>query len=795
MNISYRWLLSIAPTIEGTPREIADRLGLLGAPVDELSLRGERLGDILIGRVEAVRSHPNADRLRLCMVAAGGELLQVVCGAPNVVAGGTYPFAPVGAVLPGGMEIRKAKIRGETSEGMLCSASELGLGRDHSGIMALAGEWEPGSHLVDSLLELQDALLVLDVTPNRPDLLSHLGVARELAPGGEGDIRFAAFADRAPELEYLDAEREAAGERVRIGIEDPTDCPRYIGVVVEHIRVGPSPEWLAARLRSVGLRPINNVVDATNYVLHELGQPLHAFDLDRVEGPEIKVRRAVSGETLRTLDGVDRELAPSMLVIADGSRPVALAGVMGGQETEVTAATTRILIECAVFDPKRVRAGARALGLSTEASQRYERGVDPEGQRRAVERVIDLILATAGGSVVQPALDVHPRPHRRPIVALRGERVRQVLGIDARPEEISALLKPIGFGVRGDGPTLEVEVPPFRPDVTREIDVIEEIARRRGYDSFDSELRGFRPGVVPLDPLEEQRRAVHALFGRWGFLEARTAAFASAADGRVPLLNPLSAEESHLRDDLISGLLRLVEHNWAHGVRSVRLYETGSVFQAGERELPDESVRLAATFTGPRRPPHWKDAGDPYDVWDLKGLIGDLVDQFGGSLSEPAGETGFPQLDPAESFTILSPDGRVVGAGGRVLPSAIDAPAWADPVWAIEVPLQPAGRAGDTVFRDLPAFPSVERDIALLVPGPIVAAQVETVIARNVGPELESMRPFDVYEGENIGAGNRSIAWRLRYRHPERTLTDAEVDASIDRVVRALQEELGVQRR
>jgi phenylalanyl-tRNA synthetase beta chain len=355
MNISYRWLRSIAPGLEGTPREIAERLAMLGAPVDEVVDVGAELGDLLIARVEAVRPHPNADRLRVCTVNAGGEALQVVCGAPNVEAGGWYPFAPVGARLPGGIEIRRAKLRGEASEGMLCSARELGLGRDHAGLMALAGEWTAGIRFRDAL-GLDDSVLVVDVTPNRSELLSHLGVARELAPSGEDGVGLPAFpGDRGHEVALVPGRREAEAAGVAVEIEDEEGCARYVGAVVRGVRVGPSPEWLAARLRVVGGRPVNNVVDATNYVLHELGQPIHAFDLARLEGARVSVRGARDGETLRTLDGEVRTLAAGDLVIADAGRPVALAGVMGGENSEVTEATTDLFVEVALFDPRRVR--------------------------------------------------------------------------------------------------------------------------------------------------------------------------------------------------------------------------------------------------------------------------------------------------------------------------------------------------------------------------------------------------------------------------------------------------------
>lgn len=792
MNLSYRWLRAIAPAITDSPERLAERLGMLGAPVDELTHLGAELGDLVIARVTDVRQHPNADRLRLCTVEAGtGEPLQVVCGAPNVTAGGFYPFAPVGASLPGGVQIRKAKLRGQNSEGMLCSARELGLGRDHTGLMALHGEFTPGESFLEAL-SLDDARLLIDITPNRPDLLSHLGVARELAPGGAQDIRLEPFGDEEATLELRPAEGAGEAEGISITLEDTAGCPRYTAAIVRGLTIGPSPEWLATRLRAIGLRPINNVVDATNYVLHELGQPLHAFDLARLGG-RVVVRRARAGERLKTLDGVERALDGETLVIADAERPVALAGVMGGEETEVGESTTDILLECALFDPGRVRKTARALGMSTDASYRFERGVDPELQPLALRRVVDLIVATAGGSADAVGLDLRPVVPTRTVVPLRPSRVQHLLGVPVSEAEIGALLAPIGFEVAGGAEGLNVTVPGFRPDVTREIDVIEEVARRRGYDSIDEVLRPIRPSNAPEDPLVPVVARVHELFRRWGFLEARTIGFAPASESRVPLLNPLSAEESHLRDDLTTGLLRRVEHNWAHGVRDVRLYEVGTVFHPDDGEVPArEEMRVAAVATGRRQPLHWSAPSEAWDVWDSRALLEELVDLLGLGAVAPAGSGGWVAA-LAEDERLTATDGRA--EGGRVKAGAVDAPVWAGAVWAIEAVLPDRLPERTVTYRPLPEQPAVERDLALVGARSVAAAEMEREIRGAAGELLEAVWPFDVYEGKGIPEGERSIAWSLRFRHPERTLTDAEVDRAVDAVLAALAERLDVRRR
>ena len=784
MNISYRWLQSIAPGLEGTPAELADRLAMLGAPVDEVVDLGGELGDVVIARVDRVAPHPNADRLRVCTVDAGGESrLQVVCGAPNVEAGAFYPFAPVGASLPGGIAIRKAKLRGEASEGMLCSARELGLGRDHAGLMTLHGEWAPGTRFREALA-LDDWRLVVDVTPNRGELLSHLGVARELAPRGEDGVVLPPFPDDRGAAFPIVAGRTSCDDLgIEVAIGDEAGCPRYMAAIVRGVAVRPSPEWLSARLRAIGVRPINNVVDATNYVLHELGQPLHAFDLAALRGGRLAVRRAAEGERLTTLDEVERVLDPADLVIADGERAVALAGVMGGANSEVGEGTTDIVLECALFDAKSVRKTARRLGLSTDASHRFERGVDPEGQPAALRRVVELILAVAGGEAAG-AVDLVPHPFERVAVGVRPERVERVLGVPLPAEEIRDLLEPIGFEVNTRPKPMRVLVPGFRPDVTAEIDVIEEIARRRGYGSFPQRLLPFRPTAVPEHPSVAVDRALRALFVRRGFLEALTVATVRESADAVPLLNPLSQEEGYLRTSLVPGLVRRVEHNLAHGVRDVRLFEIGTVFfPAGD--LPREERHVAAALTGAARPPHWSGPAPDRDVWDARGLLEELAVEYPGG-----------RVEARDGRIVLLSEEEEVGWVRPARAGEVDAPAWAAPVFLLEARVPALARTGrEVTYAPLPVHPGSERDLALLVPDGTAAAQVDATIREAAGSLLEDAFPFDLYQGKGIPEGTRSVAFRLRFRAPERTLTDREVDAAIDHVLAALEERHGVRRR
>jgi phenylalanyl-tRNA synthetase beta chain len=801
MNVSKRWLQDLVPGLPGSARELAARLALRGAPVEEIVSPGEGLDDIVVARVVSARRHPNADRLSLCEVDAGQGVVQVVCGAPNVKGGAYYPFAPVGSTLPGDFAIKKAKIRGELSHGMLCSAKELRLGTDHSGILELPGEYTPGEPFVTAA-GLDDATLDVEVTSNRGDLLSHVGIALELAPLGEGRVVLPEIPG-APALsfEYVEGAPEVSASGVTIRIEDPDLCPRYLGAVVRGVRVGPSPAWLQERLRGAGARPINNVVDATNYVLLELGQPMHAFDLAHLGGSTIEVRRAREDEpAFTTLDDEERALGPDMLMICDAERPVAIGGVMGGKNSEVEDETTDVLLECALFDPKSIRATRKALGMSTDASYRFERGVDPEGMRTAIERCVALILATAGGDLDGAILDCHPRPFEANVVELRLSRIERLLGVAFEAAYVTELLTPLGFSVEGehDG-VLSVRVPGWRSyDVTREVDLIEEVARTHGYDAFPDVLGAYRPNTVPDHPLFQLEDELRAALVARGLFEAHTPAFAPPGEGDVEVANPLAATEPFMRWSLLPALLRRLEYNLARGNRDVRLFEIGTSFRrAGCGQPPHEETRLAVVLTGRREPPHWSRADEPIAIWDLKGLLEEVSGRAwrGGATVSP-GETDVDIMDPSATFVVGGPEGGRVGHGGRVVGAAVDLPAWAGDVFALELTL-PAVPAPQPVVtqRPLPHHPASERDLALLVPEGVRAARVLEVLRSAAGSELEAVDLFDVYAGENVVTGRRSLAFRLRFRAAGRTLKDEEVDRSVSAVLQRLQEELGVEAR
>ena len=812
MDISVNWLRALAPSIEGSADELAAALSARAVPVDRAELVGDELADVVVGRVVEVGKHPNADRLSLCRVdAGGGDLLDVVCGAPNVVENAFYPFIPAGGTLPGGFKIERRKIRGQESNGMLCSEKELGLGRDSAGIMRLGDEHTPGESFVEAV-GLPDARMEVDLTPNRIDLACHAGVARELAPGGVNDLVFPSFGGPDWSPGWQSGEESATAGGVSVTIEDRDRCFRYLAAVVRGVTVGPSPEWLQARLRAAGSRPINNVVDSTNYVLLELNQPLHAFDLARLAGPEIRVR-AARDEPHTTLDGASHELGPDVSVIADAERPVALAGVMGGADSEVSDGTSDLLIECAAFDPRHTRHTAQATGLATDASYRFERGIDESGMEEALRRCVELILATAGGVADAEAIRVGRAPLSVPFVRLRPSRVRAVLGLRLTSDQIAELLEPVGFGVTvaesgSEGPAvLEVAVPGWRTDVRTEVDLLEEVARRYGYESFPQEVRSFRPSAVPDSPSWQRADRVRRTLSSSGLLEARSSSFvpeSRTAGQPARLLKPLSEAESFLRTDLVPVLLGRVEYNWTRGNRDVRLFEIGSVFQSakdapGDRagaDLPvGEELRVAFAMTGLSQPAHWSRPEDDLVVADLKGSLEDVVAELGlgeirpGRPEEVGGglPIGWGWWLGEESFCIFE-SGSLVGVAGRVRADAVDAPVWAASVYAAEFKLDSVRLEDRRSYRDLPTFPAVTRDLALLVDRTVTAASVADTI-RAAGPDtLESLVLFDVYEGDKIEEGQRSLAWRLVFRAPDRTLRDADVEDGLSSITANLEE-------
>jgi phenylalanyl-tRNA synthetase beta chain len=790
MNLSRRWLEAFLRRPLDA-REVGERLAMLGAPADMIEPLRRELEAVVVGLVEEVRPHPNADRLRITTVEDGsGTKKQVVCGAPNVTAGVKYPFARVGVTLPGGITLDERKIRGELSQGMLCSAKELGLGQDGDGILALDVDAAPGTPLT-AAIPVADDRIVIDVTPNRPDLLGHKGVARELAASFGIPFRLPDY-DKTQTIDVLPPRRHDFGPTtvggVRVAVDDRLGCPRLHVAVIKGVKVRPSPAWMVDRLMAAGMRSINNVVDATNYVMLELNQPMHAYDLATLNGPFLWVRRGQPDEKIITLDGQARTVDGDMMVIADEKGAIGIAGVMGGAATEVKDSTTDIVLECAYFETKSIRRTKNRLGLSTEASYRFERGIDLWGQPDAMRRCIEIILATAGGQLVETPVDIWPQPSNAPRVFLRHARLKQVLGIDLPVARVEQCLTAIGCTVlsKPDDARMAVDVPGWRPDLTGEIDLIEEVARIHGYDQIPNELRPFRVGELRDADIEVAADRVRAGLAAVGLVEVHSLPFTAREDQwSVEIQNPLAADAGYLRRRLLPGLVKQVEANWAVQTGAVRLFEVGTVFTAaGPGQMPHEERHVAAVVTGVRQPPHWSDGANApvWDRWDLRGLFEAAI-----ALAHPDAAVQVEE----QGWTAVTPDGQVIGRARQL---DADAPPWASPVWGFELTLDPAPRF-PVRYRPLPTTPAVARDLSLAVPKGIDADLLTRAMARAAGNTLERLEVVDEYRGPKLGPEVRGLTLRLVFRAADRTLRDAEVDAAVERVVKALQQEHGVQLR
>jgi phenylalanyl-tRNA synthetase beta chain len=807
VNASYEWLRAFVP-LDATPAQLRDLITLHTATVDELvSLRTD-LAPIVVGKVVEAGHHPDSDHLWVTKVdAGGGELLEVVCGAPNVTVGSLYPFAPVGTTMPNGMKLDRRKIRGIVSNGMLCSARELGLGEDHQGILELKTSAAPGTPFL-SVMPVGDTRLVIDVGANRADLQSHIGLARELAAisGKKWQL---------PELPGLPAAVPAAKTtsgkgttaEFTVSVDENTRTRRYMGAIIKGVKIAPSPEWLVRRLDAVGVRAINNVVDATNYVLHELGQPIHAFDAAKLAGKTVVVRKAKPGEKLTTLDGTERALPADSVVIADGKQAQAVAGVMGGRDSEITNDSRDLFIEVASFDPKLTRAARKALGMSTDASYRFERGVDPDIGPVALDRVVRLIQSLAGGQLVGTPADVSTPKAARPEITLRSKRVVQILGIDVPLMKAAEYLERAGFEITARKPdALTVRVPSWRTDVVGEVDLVEEVARFHGYDKVPSEIRPFRPSSTFDDPQWTLSNRVRETMVGLGFLEIRPMPFVAGNDDtHVRVANPLAENEAHLRDSLLETLSKRAEFNLAQRNGDVRVFEIGSTFTRGKGAMPREQLRLGAVLMGRRRPAHFTEPQPPvFDEWDAKGVAEVAANVVAN------GPTTFEAGDGHVLWQIRS-DERVLG---NVVRLALDAPIWAAPAFAIELVLgeveteAPAARGKHTYievpkgshkvvskYRAIPTMPPAEFDLALLVPTGTTVADVERVIRESAGELLERLDLFDQYTGAGVDDAHRSLAWRLTFRHAERTLRDKEIEGRRNKILSALQQELHVRQR
>ena len=794
MRVSLKWLADYVD-LRVPPEELARRLTASTVEVEEIVRRGGWEG-VEVGLVVDVQPHPNADRLRLATVETGDGRHTVVCGAPNVAPGQKVAFARVGARLTdphtgGPMTLRAAKIRGVESAGMVCSERELGLSDEHEGILVLPEDAPVGTPL-DAYLG--DTILDLAAWPNRPDLMSMLGVAWEVAA-------LTGAAVREPDPAYPE-EGGPAADLASVEIQDPDLCARYVAGVVEEVQVGPSPAWLQERLLAAGMRPINNVVDITNYVMLEYGQPLHAFDYDKLREHAIIVRRAREGERLTTLDGVDRTLTPEMLVIADPAGPVALAGVMGGAETEVSPATRRVLLESASFHGPAIRRTSARLGLRSEASARFEKGVSPELPPLAARRAVQLMVELCGGRAAAGLVDVYPRPREVQTVSFTQERLRRVLGIDPPPPVVRDVLERLGFRVQHVQPDrYVVTVPPWRADVAIPEDVAEEFVRVHGYDSLPSTLlSGSLQPHVP-EPLRDLRERVRDVMKDAGMQEVITYSLVSldllravvpsedlAADPPLRVVNPVSLEHEYLRPTLRPSLLRTLAANLRVSDTALALFETARTYHRRGGGLPDEVETLAGVVAG-RRPDRWGGPSDePVDFFDAKGYVEHLFARLGVQAGyQPAEDHG---LLPGRTARITV-DGQAVGWLGQVHPEVLERFDVRGEAYLFEVDLRALlpHVGGVPAYRPVSRFPAVERDLAVVVEEAVPAERVRAVILDH--RLVRDARIFDVYTGDQVPAGRKSLAFSVTYQSYEKTLSDEEVDRAQAEIVARLAREVG----
>lgn len=802
MRVTLDWLKEFVD-FDFTPEELADKLTMAGLEVDAIERIGEGIDErVVVGRVISIENHPNADKLKVCWVDVGGQKLQVVCGAPNLREGMLAPMALLGSNLPVGITLKVARIRGVESHGMLCSERELGLSEDASGLMELPEDLPVGTKLTEAL-NLPTVAIEFDLTPNRPDCLSVYGIAREISAITGNPLR--------PIRIDLTEHDPPAEEVTSVTIEEPDLCPRYTARVILGVAIAPSPWWMRWRLNAVGLRPINNVVDITNYVLMELGHPLHAFDYRKLVENRIVVRRAKEGEELVTLDGELRRLSTDMLVIADAHKPVALAGIMGGEESEVTDQTRDVLLESAYFNPISIRKTSKRLGMHTEASHRFERGTDIEGLVTASARAAQLMAEIAGGRICRGMADAYPKKRSRFHIKFRPRRCNYLLGTQISAEEMEDIFRRLKFKTsREPDGTISVEAPSFRPDIEREVDLIEEVARIYGYDKIPTSMPVGELPEAELNLKESLRDIARKVMLSSGLSEAVNYSFYDPNwfdmillpedDPRrrtVKLRNPLSREQSVMRTTLVPSLLENVSWNIRHQVRWIRLFELARTFWPKPDHpegLPLEREMLAGVLSGSMTAGTWCDAEREPDFFDLKGIVEELLDRFGVEEARFVRSVE-PFLHPGRSADLIIGEDKA-GILGEVHPDVLER--WDIPqrVYLFELDFDRLCEASDLSrrFTPIPQFPKLTRDIALLVRSDLPSEEVTRII-RTFSPLVSSVRLFDLYEGDRIPEGLKSLAYTIDFVSPERTLTDQEVDEELRKLLRTLEEKVGAKLR
>ncbi|WP_069131352.1 phenylalanine--tRNA ligase subunit beta [Rhodohalobacter halophilus] len=804
MNISYNWLKEYID-LDLTPEETSEKLTLSGLEVEGMEQIGSDFDGFVVGEVLEVKAHPNADKLQICDVNVGSDTVQIICGAPNVAVGQKVPVATVGSVMPLPMEdgsylkIKKAKLRGEKSNGMICSESELGLSDDHSGIMVLHPDLEAGTPLKKALDVEKDVIIEIGLTPNRPDAACHVGVARDLSAVTGSPLK--------NPYNELVSKAGSIDDQISISIEDKTKCHRYVGMMVKGVEIKESPAWLKQRLTAIGLRPRNNVVDVTNFILHEIGQPLHAFDYDKIADKKIDVKTFDKDVKFTTLDDVEREVPAGSLFICDGNGPVAIAGVMGGENSEVTDSTTNILIESAYFKPSSIRKTSKSLALQTDSSYRFERGIDPEIQLKAAQRAAELIVKLAGGEIVEGYADVHPVKFEPCEVKLRLSRINRVLGTSLKMKDAEKILNDLEFEttLAGEGQLL-CKVPTFRPDVSREIDLIEEVGRIFDYNNIPSPETS--PFFTPetLSETEVYNQKIRRFARSLGYKEITTNSLLSQKEAdaladreeQISTLNPVSQENTTLRTHLSGGFLKSIRYNLNRNIENIRFFEIGHVFKNVEKEQSTwiegvrEHTNLLMGVCGQKRSDNWQGASEAYSVFDIKSDLESLIHflNIDGKVERKA-ESNY-------SLNYLL-DGKIIATLQQLDEEVLKSFDVGQDVFIAEVDLTElfelnAGRS-ETTYTPVAKFPSFEFDAAFIVDKSIRAGELSSGIQKAADDTLKSISVFDVYEGKNIGEEKKSIAFRLTFLDPNKTLTIKDVEPKVQKIVQSLENDFGAKLR
>lgn len=785
MKISLDWLREYIH-FDFTAEELADRLTMVGLEVEEINESEPLVSGIVVGKIIGLENHPTTNKLKVCRVDVGDEVLSIVCGAPNVGEGQLVPVAKVDAVLAEGTTVKTAKIRGVRSEGMICSERELDVGDDHSGVLLLdRNGYSVGDNFFDKTPK-KDAVLEINVTPNRPDCLGYMGIAREVGViVGERMIK--------PDAKVMEGDTPVE-EWVSVEILDPIACPRYCARIISDVKVESSPKWLRTRLESVGVRSINNVVDVTNYVLMETGQPLHGFDYDLLQGQKIVVRKAEEGEVFVTLDEEKRTFKSEDLLICDAERGVALAGIMGGLNSEVSDSTQSVLLESAYFDPMTVRRTAKRLGMSTEASQRFERGADPNNTIYAIDRAAKLLSDVAGGKVARGVVDVYPRSIEPWEISLRRSRISTILGSDIPRKSVFSILRGLDLKVKEEDP-LRVTVPTFRPDLMREIDLIEEIIRHYGYEKIEPNLHSYVPLIYSQNGEEDFVDRVRDILVGLGFLETMNISLVSKEHVSmicdeiqpVAIRNPLSPETTFLRTSLVPNLLDSIRWNNNRSSGNLRLFEIGTIFSARAKTLPSERLFVAGILTGfVKSNPFWGVTDEKVNFFHLKGVVENLLESLHVTGYEFESER-VPTFRSETSMTIRCGKGNI-GLFGEMEKNLLDQWDIQNEVFIFEIPVDGLrDNSSKTRYTPIPKFPSVRRDLAIVVDEKVPVSSLKKLIRKVGGKKLISAELFDLYQGQQIPPGKKSTAFSLTFMSPTRTLKEEEVDPIISAILKELE--------